>query len=123
MTLFAKKTLYWVPRGLCVAFGLFVSVFALDVFQEGLGFWRTLAALLIHLIPVFLLFAILAVAWRWEWVGAVAYAAMGLSHLVWAHGRHLDWRGQAFIAGPLFILAGMFLVNWLKRAEIRAAHV
>jgi APA family basic amino acid/polyamine antiporter len=63
MTEVSKKLLYWTPRGLCLAFALFLSLFAMDVFGEGLGFWRTLFALFMHLIPVFVVLLILALAW------------------------------------------------------------
>jgi C4-dicarboxylate transporter len=67
MTEVSKKLLYWAPRGLCLAFALFLCLLvAAEVFTQGLGFWRTLLALFMHLIPVFGLLLILALAWRWE---------------------------------------------------------
>jgi hypothetical protein len=120
MTGFSRNALYWTPRVLCIAFGLFMSLFALDVFGEGLGFWRTLIALLIHLVPIFGLFAILAVAWRWEWVGAVLFAALAVLYDVWAGGRHFHWPVLALVSGPLYVIAALFLVNWLKHAELHA---
>ncbi|MBI4909895.1 MAG: hypothetical protein HY820_40125 [Acidobacteria bacterium] len=123
MTAPARKALFWAPRLLCIAFGLFASIFALDVFQGNQSFWRILAALFMHLIPVFVLFAILAVAWRWEWVGAVTYSAMAVLHLIWANTQtHLRLPDQALIAGPLFVVAALFLMNWLKRADLRPAR-
>jgi hypothetical protein len=34
-----RRLLFWSPRVLCVAFAIFLSLFALDVFSEGLGVW------------------------------------------------------------------------------------
>ena len=46
-----KRLLFWTPRIMCILFAVFVSLFAFDVFGEGYGFWKTLLALLMHLIP------------------------------------------------------------------------
>lgn len=61
--------LYWSPRILSIAFAIFLSLFALDVFNEIHGFWQTVLAFLIHLIPAMIFVAALIVAWRWEWIG------------------------------------------------------
>ena len=50
----AKRVLFWTPRILCILFAIFLSVFALDVFSEGYGFWQTIGALLLHLVPTFI---------------------------------------------------------------------
>src|SRR5688500_8521018 len=68
-----KRILFWTPRVLSILFALFVSMFALDVFGVGYGLWETVMALLIHLVPVFILLIGLALAWRWEWVGALIF--------------------------------------------------
>jgi hypothetical protein len=41
-----KRILLWTPRVLSLLFALFVSLFALDVFGQGYGFWQTTLALL-----------------------------------------------------------------------------
>lgn len=127
MSGFSKRALYWTPRALTVVFIAFLSLFSLDVFGEHLGFWQTILALTVHLIPVFVLIAALILAWRWEWIGAVMYGAAGLLYVgrVLSSSRpfppavKLVWIGT--IAGPAFVIAGLFLVNWLKRRELRAS--
>jgi lysylphosphatidylglycerol synthetase-like protein (DUF2156 family) len=118
MTISSKRLLFWAPRGICIAFAIFLSMFALDVFGEGYGFWKTLLALLIHLVPVYIVLAVLAIAWRWEWVGAVGFAglAMWYAKLMWRH--HPDW--VLTIAGPVLVIAALFFFNWLKHDEVRA---
>jgi len=114
--------LFWAPRALAIAFIAFLSVFALDVFGTGRGFWQTLAAFLLHLIPSFALAAALILAWRWEWIGAAffagaaaLYTGMVLRHSLPANVK-LVW--ILTIAGPAFVIAALFLVNWLKRSEL-----
>ncbi len=121
---FARRTLYWAPRAISIAFIAFISMFALDVFSEGYGFSETLLALAIHLIPTFFLIAALIVAWRWEWVGAALYAAAGTLYVWWAWSRplslaiKLNW--IMAIAGPAFVVAALFLAGWLARGQLRA---
>ena len=126
MSRISAKLLFWAPRVLSIAFILFLSLFSLDVFDGRLGFWQTVLALTMHLIPVFVLIAALIAAWKWEWIGALLYAAAGLLYVVWvATGSRpvppevrLSW--ILTIAGPAFIIAGLFLANWLKHDQLRA---
>jgi hypothetical protein len=103
-------------------FAAFISVFALDVFGAGYGFWETLAALFIHLIPTWVILAVLAVAWRREWAGAIAFAALGVGYIVTAWGK-FPWVTYLIVAGPAFLAGVLFLVNWLLREELRPSGV
>jgi len=87
MTTTTRRVLFWTPRVLCILYAVFLSLFALDVFDAGYGFWQAIAALLIHLIPVYIVIAVLVLAW------------------------HLS------ISGPLFLIAILFLLNWLYRKQ------
>jgi hypothetical protein len=120
----SKRLLFWAPRIFSILFIVFLSLFALDVFNEGLGFWKTLLALAIHLIPSLVLIAALIVAWRWEWVGAAIYAGAGALYVVTLLPRRLppppiklQW--IATIALPAFAIAVLFLANWLKHNQLR----
>jgi hypothetical protein len=115
-----KRVIFWTPRILCLLFAAFISLLALDVFGQGYGFWGTIVAFLMHLIPTGLVLIALAVAWRWEWVGAILFAALGVWYIVMAWGK-FDWITYLLIAGPLFLICALFLANWLYRAELRAS--
>jgi hypothetical protein len=112
-----RRLLFWSPRVLCIAFALFVSLFALDVFSEGLGLWKTILALSIHLIPTAFIVVVLVVSWRWEWVGGIVFIAVGVLYLINAR-HHPSW--IVVISGPLFLVGALFLLNWWKRVEVRA---
>jgi hypothetical protein len=126
MSGFSKRTLFWTPRVLSIIFIAFLSLFALDVFNGHAGLWRTLLALTMHLIPSFVLIAALVLAWRWEWIGAVLYGAAGLLYVTWVVSMsrpvpptvRLVW--ILTIGGPAFIIAALFLANWLKHDQLRA---
>jgi len=113
-----KRWLFWTPRILCILFAVFISLFAFDVFGEGYGFWETIRALLMHLIPTGVILIVLALSWRWEWVGGALFIALGVLYLVLFWGR-FHWSAYLVISGPLFLLGVLFLINWLYRAELR----
>ena len=106
-----KCILYWTPRVLCLLFTAFISLFALDVFGENDGFWKTLVALVIHLIPTWIGLVILAITWRWEWVGALLFPVLGAFYIFAFRGKFV-WYTYAIIAGPLFLLGVLFLLNF-----------
>lgn len=72
--------LRFLPRVLSIAFILFLSMFALDVFGAYQG-WELIVALLAHLIPSFVLLAFTIVAWRYELVGAVGFIALSALYI------------------------------------------
>jgi hypothetical protein len=114
----SKRLLYWVPRILTMLFAVFVSVFALDVFDEHLSFGPLMLALFLHLIPTFVLLIGLVLAWRWEWIGAVAYCALGVLYIYNFAGRFPPLT-YVVIAGPLFLIGALFAANWILRKEMR----
>lgn len=122
----SRRCLFWAPRALSILFIVFLSMFALDVFSEPLGFWRTALALAVHLVPSFVLIAALILAWRWEWVGAAVYSAAGLLYVVWVASMSrpvppaMRFLWALTVAGPAFVIAGLFLANWVKHGELRA---
>ena len=117
MTAPLKRFLFWTPRVLCLLFAAFISVFALDVFEGHHGSLETTIALAMHLIPTAAILLILALSWRWEWVGAAIFPALGIFYMVAFAGR-FHWSAYASIAGPLLLLGALFLINWIFHAEL-----
>ena len=113
-----KRLLYWAPRGLGIAFAVFISLFALHVFGEGYGFPDVVVAFLIHLVPTYLVLIALAIAWRWEWVGAAVFWALGAFY-IWLFRGDFDPVAFLLISGPLFLTGGLFLVNWIYRDQLK----
>lgn len=113
-----RRFLFWTPRILCILYALFLSLFAPDVFGQGYGFWGTILALLIHLVPSYIVLITLAIAWRWEWVGSILFLGLGVFYL-WMTGGRFSWCVYVVISGPLFLLAILFLGNWISRDSWR----
>jgi len=115
----AQQLLYWSPRALCIAYAVFISLFALDVAQDGQGFWQTILALLMHLIPTFVILAVLALSWRREWFAGTLFIALAVLYVVWAWGKPLGALSTVLLtAGP--VLSGvLFLLNWRYKDALR----
>jgi len=111
-----QKAIFWTPRILCIAFILFLALFALDVFEYNRGFWDTALALLMHLIPNFFLTLILILSWKWEWIGGILFNAAGVFYLVAV--RHQDIYAYIFISGPAFLIGILFLAGWFAKKRI-----
>ena len=117
MTKSAKGVLFWAPRILTILFALFLSVFALDVFGETKGFLATLTALALHLMPAFLVVVLLVLAWRWELIGAMAFAGLAITYVVLNWGR-FPLVTYATISGPLLLMSVLFLLSWRQRDRV-----
>jgi len=115
--------LYWTPRIAGLLITLFVGIFALDVFGEGYSFWDLIVGLFMHLIPSFVLALILVLAWRWEWIGFVAYMAAAAFFMVLAFRDLIQGLGILLIfICPIVVIALLFGANWRWRTELRQAR-
>jgi hypothetical protein len=96
---------------------LFLGLFALDALGEGKSVSQAIPAFVIHLIPTFTVFAVVALAWRFPLAGAFAFIAMAVAYAISVHWR-LDW--IAVIATPLVAIALLFAASWRYRASTLA---
>jgi len=94
-----NKFIYWLPRILAILFIAFISMFALDVFSEP----QWLLALLIHLIPSYILIIVTAVAWKYERAGGLLFLVAGFLLMVFTHFESLILSIPAFVIGALFL--------------------
>jgi hypothetical protein len=113
-----KRLLFWAPRILSILFAVFLALFALDVFDEGFGFWGAILALLIHLVPSILVLAVLAIAWHREWVGGIVFIGLSVWYVVSLWGK-FPLLTDLLIAGPPVLVGTLFLLNWRYRAELQ----
>ena len=113
-----KRTLIWMPRVLGILFAAFVSLFAFDVFIEGITVWEAIGALLIHLLPVYALAIGVWLGWRREWIGAIAFGGFALWYVIISWGN-FDPIGMSIMAGVPFLIALFYLFDWYYRGELR----
>jgi len=103
-----KKSLYWLPRVLGIGLIVFYTLFALDVFDGESGIGEMLPGFLIHMIPAFILIAILLVAWKWELPGGLLYLGTGIFYIYMTRGMY--WMVYLYIGGPLFLSGILFIL-------------
>src|SRR5512138_3671237 len=106
-----KQTLLWTPRIAGVLFILFISMFALDVFDGKSGFWKTALALFMHLIPSILLTIAVIVAWMREWFGAAFFIGWAIFYIV--AFPEFEWFVYMLIAGLPALIGFFFLAGWI----------
>jgi hypothetical protein len=94
-----KATMYWLPRILAILYTLFISMFALDVFDK--PDW--ILALVMHLIPSFILIILTGIAWKSERIGGYLFLLTGLGMGIFFH--------SVALAVPVFVIGIFFLAN------------
>lgn len=101
-----------IARILAIAFAIFISLFALDVFEPGIAFGKILLALLIHLIPTYFILILAWIAWKHPAIGGSLFILAGLAYTIFTGTHELSvillMTGTPVIVGSLF-LAGFFL--------------
>jgi len=118
--------IYWMPRILCILAILFVSMFSLDAFAPGLTIWQQLGDFFMHLIPSFVLFAVLIVAWKWELFGGIVFTivGLGLSPFIFLlnHNRNHFSVGASMgvvmmITFPFVVVGVLFIISHFLRKK------
>jgi len=121
------KVFHWLPRVICILAVLFISMFAADAFAPELTIWQQLGGFLIHLIPSFILIAILIIAWKWEYIGGIIFAIIGLGMSPFVF--MLNYQRNHFSIGaslgiilmitfPFVVVGALFIIShYMKKKE------
>ena len=123
------QVLHWAPRIICILAIMFISLFALDSFDPDLTIWQQIGAFLIHLIPSFVLLALLIVAWKWEFIGGIIYTLIGLgfSPLIFMHNYKMNQSVRMsigivmMITLPFVIVGILFILSHFKKKSHNSA--
>lgn len=121
----STKVFHWTPRIICILAILFISLFALDSFSSDLTIWQQIGAFLIHLIPSFILIALLIVAWKWEFIGGIIFTLIGLgfSPVIFMHNYKMNqsvWHSLEvilIITMPFVIVGILFILSHNKKKK------
>jgi hypothetical protein len=99
-----RKTLIWTARVLAILLIAFFTIFALDVFGEPQWF----IALIMHLLPSFILIVFTVLAWKNARLGGFIFLLAALAILL-----HY---GSYVIAAPALVIGLLFLAvgYWIK---------
>lgn len=121
----STKVIHWLPRIICILAILFVSMFALDAFEPELTIWQQIGAFFMHLIPSFILLALLIVSWKWEFIGGIIFTLLGLgfSPVIFVHNYKMNqsvWMSIGIILGitlPFIIVGILFIVSHYQKKK------
>jgi hypothetical protein len=101
-------------------------MFAADSFAPELTLWQQIGGFILHLIPSFILIALLIVAWKWEYIGGIIIIviALGLSPFVFMlnYNRN-DSVGMSLgiiltITFPFIVVGILFILShYMKKKE------
>lgn len=94
-------------------------MFSFDVFEEGTPLARQILGFLIHNIPSFVLIALLIIAWRWELIGGILIALIGLLFVPFIYMHNYSMNNSvgmtlgivATINLPFIIVGGLFILS------------
>lgn len=111
-----QRFLFWAPRLIAIAGIAFISMFALDVFEPGRSVVWILTALVMHLIPSFVLAALLALAWRFELAGGVLFVLVSAVPFAFLPN---DWWVNAILAAPFALTGVLFILAHVARRRPR----
>jgi len=99
----------WIARILAILYVIFISLFALDVFQPGIPLGELLIGLFMHLIPSLVIAAVIWIAWKNPLVGGILFIATGLGFSFFFHTE--SWSTFAIIAAPPILIGLIFLIE------------
>lgn len=115
------RGIYWTPRLLSILFCCFLALFSFDVFESGVNL-TSLGGFVIHNIPVILLAAVTAAAWKREIVGAIVFWGAAVLYAYWI------LRGPGFSSGvissivtiavPAALIGTLYWVGWHRRLHL-----
>ena len=113
-----KTILFWCPRILSILFAAFITLFALDVFEEGYALGELLVALFMHLVPTFVIILLIIIAWKREWIGAIFFLGLAIFYII-VFRSELDWVILLIIPLPLLICSILYLLSWKQTKKYK----
>jgi hypothetical protein len=106
-------------------------MFALDAFSSELSVWQQIGIFLIHLIPSFILLALLILAWKREFIGGIIFTiiGLGLTPIVFIHNyrmNHSVFMSIGIIMSitiPFALVGILFIISHFKKKKFKRKSV
>jgi hypothetical protein len=126
-----NQILWWLPRLFTTAVVLFIGSFSADAIESGTAPGVALLHLFMHLLPAILLAALLAIAWRWEKIGGIAFITLGLALAPFVyllnHQRNNFTAAQSIIVVAIInlpvIVSGLLFLASAGRQKYRSGNI
>jgi hypothetical protein len=101
--------LNWTPRVLALGFAFFLSLFALEAFDQSYSIGELLLAIFMQLIPAEIIVIFTILSWKKPGLGAILFIIVGTVYIVMTDGIPLAT--YFIISGPIYLIALLFLIN------------
>lgn len=112
-----NKVFIWIPRILAIIMGIFISLFAFDVFQENSVSFKQVLGFIIHLAPSFFIFISLLIAWKYYLLGGIIFILVGVFFTVFFH-TYKSISSFLLLSLSLFIIGTLFIICRYRRRNI-----
>ncbi len=113
-TMQSKNILLKIAKILSIIYILFISMFAFDMFAENWIWYKILIGFLIHLIPSFVLIALLVWAWKKSLYGGIAFIVLSIIFTLFFKTYQM-WQSLVFLTLPLLIIGVLFILGRNKK--------
>lgn len=111
----------WIPRVLGVLYIVFFSVFSMDTLQNNVPLIERMGGLLIHLLPSFVLIALLILSWSRPLLGGFIFSFCSLYVTVYFHTYQSIFSFLCFTL-PLAIMALLFFISPVKEKKLKRSQ-
>ena len=113
------KLIYWTPRIAGIVIALFVSLFALDVFDMEGSIWEKIGGFIIHALPAIFMGIVVWLAWKRDWLGFAVFLIAALFFFRTLLGGLERWLGMFLLfSGPMAAISALYWVNWKWKKEL-----
>ncbi|OGK15656.1 hypothetical protein A3H80_02190 [Candidatus Roizmanbacteria bacterium RIFCSPLOWO2_02_FULL_37_19] len=107
-------TITKMARIVTVIYIIFISLFALDIFDAGYDPLELIVGLFMHLIPSFIFIAIAIIAWKKERLGGLLFILASLVTVV-LFNTYKSFGSFLLVSLPLIIIGGLFLSSRMRK--------
>lgn len=116
MKVINRSIIIWAPRIVGLGLAVFLGLFALDSLRGSGGVIAGTVAIVMGLVPAFIVLGAVGLGWKHEAIAAAIFAGLAVFYTASALD-HPAW--IAVIAGPLALEAALFLMSWWFKSNRR----
>ena len=95
---------------------IYLGIFALDAFTGDKAIIEEIGDFCIHAAPSFLVFAVVMISWKRQWIAGTFFTAIALYYALTTLDR-VDW--ILAISFPLLVTGLLYYLSWWKREYIK----
>ncbi|PKN84507.1 MAG: hypothetical protein CVU46_13940 [Chloroflexi bacterium HGW-Chloroflexi-8] len=107
------RLIYFIPRISGIIIAVFISLFALDVFNLDGTIWQKIGGFIIHAAPALIFALVMFFAWKRPLIGAIVFGLGAIYFLRFIlFGRFFEFPNFLIFFCPLAAISILFYLNW-----------